>query len=192
MPEGRIFISYRRGADNGDARSLYQQLERQFGRERVFIDIDDIPVGRNFRRVLENQVASCSVFLAVIGRGWVEHAPRLMQRSDFVRIEVEAALARPEIPIISVFIDGATFPDETDLPETMHDLLDYNGISLRHETFIDTIDGRLRRALLAALDEAEQPPAEAAEAPAPFVAKPPAHNGVFDTVATQAEKPRDA
>src|SRR5436190_9290959 len=94
MP-GKIFINYRRGDDPGNTGRLFDQLEDVFPREQLFIDVDSIPPGRDFVRVLEEQVAQCDVLLAVIGKGWIDARDeqgvrRLDNPDDFVRIEIES------------------------------------------------------------------------------------------------------
>lgn len=152
MSDGRIFISYRRGIDGGTTGRLHDRLERHFGKSRLFMDVDDIPLGIDFVRHLDEQVARCDVFLVVIGPGWVDAAGRLANPDDFVRIEIESALRRPEIPIVPVFIDGATLPGASELPESLRGLVHRHGIEVRHENFSGVVDGRLRRSLLDAID----------------------------------------
>ena len=155
MPEGRIFISYRRGADSNAAGRLYGRLERTFGGERLFFDVDSIPPGVDFVNHLNDQVGQCQAFLAVIGSGWVEDIERLHDPNDFVRIEIEAALNRPHIPIIPVLIDDAGMPKADDLPNSLQALVRRAGVPLRHEHFAAVVDGRLTRALKRALGESD-------------------------------------
>jgi len=63
-----------------------------------------------------------------------EHGLRLQNPNDFVRIEIEAALAR-NICVIPVLIDGAKMPKEKDLPETLRPLVYRQGVHLTHENF---------------------------------------------------------
>jgi hypothetical protein len=110
----KILISYRR-EDSADATGrIYDRLVQQFGRTAVFKDVDSIPLGINFRKHLDEQVAKCDVFLAVIGPDWMgskagEGTSRLDDPRDFVRIEIESALKR-EIPVIPVLVRGPRFP----------------------------------------------------------------------------------
>jgi formylglycine-generating enzyme required for sulfatase activity len=131
----RVFISYRRDDSPGMAGRLYDRLEARFGRESVFMDIDAIPLGVDFRDYLQNAVGQCDVLLAVIGRNWCkrtgEGARRLDDPKDFVRIEIEAALARG-IPVIPVLIDKVTMPAESELPVAVAGLAYCNAIVVDH------------------------------------------------------------
>src|SRR5262249_30582965 len=82
---------------------------------------------------------ACDVLLAVIGPGWLTSVDarglrRLDNPADFVRIEIEAALAR-DIRVIPVLVDGAPMPAEQDLPDALRSLADRNAVRLAHERF---------------------------------------------------------
>ena len=131
----KILISYRR-EDSADVTGrIYDRLIQQFGRETVFKDVDSIPLGVDFRIYLDEQVAKCEVFLAVIGRDWMKNMgstgkTRLDDPRDFVRIEIESALKR-QIPVIPVLVSGATIPPAKRLPLSIQDLSYRNGIAVR-------------------------------------------------------------
>jgi hypothetical protein len=99
---GKIFINYRRGDDPGNTGRLFDQLQDVFPRDRLFMDVDSIPPGRDFVRVLDEQVAQSDVLLAVIGKGWLDardqHGVRRLDKpDDFVRIEIESALKQNKL-----------------------------------------------------------------------------------------------
>ena len=102
----RIFISYRRADTSGHAGRLYEALEKRYGADQVFMDIDTIRPGADFTEVLDVALDQTHVLLALIGRVWIDHTGphgqrRLDSQDDFVRRELERALAR-EITIIPV------------------------------------------------------------------------------------------
>ena len=63
----RIFISYRREDSEHVTGRIYDRLEGHFGRDAVFLDVDTIPFGVDFRDHLGRAVGQCDVLLAVIG-----------------------------------------------------------------------------------------------------------------------------
>ena len=65
----KVFISYRRD-DSGYAGRIRDRLERELGRDLLFMDVDAIPLGSNFSKVLREEVAKCGVLLAMIGPNW--------------------------------------------------------------------------------------------------------------------------
>jgi formylglycine-generating enzyme required for sulfatase activity len=133
----KILISYRR-EDSADVTGrIYDRLIQQFDRETVFKDVDSIPLGVDFRTYLDEQVAKCEVFLAVIGRDWMKKRgskgkSRLDDPGDFVRIEIESALKR-QIPVIPVLVSGASIPSAEWLPASLQSLSYRQGIEVRRD-----------------------------------------------------------
>ena len=135
----KIFISYRRD-DSADASGrLYDRLVAQFGEANVFKDVDNIPLGVDFRTVLTGAVGQCAAMLVVIGRQWLGATdeggrPRLELPGDFVRIEIEEALAR-DIPVIPVLVQNASMPQEHELPPSLAPLAYRNGLGVRADPY---------------------------------------------------------
>jgi hypothetical protein len=133
--QARIFISYRREDSAGHVLALLPALRRQFG-DRVFKDTDNIPPGENFVRFIKNELDSCSVLLAVIGRDWLNvQDPRLKTRrldnpDDFLRIEVSTALRSERIRVIPVLVERSTMPSAADLPQDLAELANRNALEL--------------------------------------------------------------
>ena len=155
---GTIFISYRRGEDQGFAGRLYDRLERTFRRQQLFMDVDSIAPGQDFVSVLEARVDECVVMLALIGRGWLSAVDaagrrRLDNPDDFVRIEIAAGLSLGKY-VIPVLIDSAPIPRADELPEEIRPLARRNALRLTHDRFKDN-SLRLVRALKKVLSEAE-------------------------------------
>ena len=72
----KIFISYRRDDSGSEADLIHEFMMRHFGKHNVFIDVESIPVGRNFREYLAEQVAAHDVVLVIIGRAWARNHAR--------------------------------------------------------------------------------------------------------------------
>ena len=131
----KIFISYRR-ADTADITGrIYDRLIGHFDKSAIFKDVDSIPPGVDFKEHLEKAVGKCKIFLVVIGDKWLEvtdsmRKSRLQDSSDFVRIEIEAALNR-NILVIPLLVRGASMPAEKKLPPSLQKLIYRNGIPIR-------------------------------------------------------------
>jgi tetratricopeptide (TPR) repeat protein len=149
----RIFINYRREESTATAGRLHDRLGQSFGRKTLFMDVDHIPPGVDFVTHLNNQVAACDVFLAIIGPNWLNVTNekgdrRLDAADDFVAIEIAAALAR-NIRVIPVLVDGARMPKVGELPKPLKPLVRRQAIDLRHTHF-----GRDAEALIEKIGEA--------------------------------------
>lgn len=135
LPEARsdykIFISYRR---EDEARYLVptiaEKLNQRYGSGTAFYDVDNIPLGVDFREYLKSAIEKSYIVLVLMGKDWFGHFPdgsrRIDRPNDFVRIEVESALALGKI-VIPVLAGSATMPQEIELPESISSLAFRNG-----------------------------------------------------------------
>src|SRR5262245_6875292 len=122
----RMFLSYRRADAAAITGRIFDRLVARYGRDVVFMDIDDIPIGTDFKKYVDGILRKCDVLLAVVGTKWlgaeVVGTPRIFVEADPVRNELLSAL-RLNIPIIPVLVDGAKMPEEKDLPNDLKMLL---------------------------------------------------------------------
>jgi hypothetical protein len=134
----RIFVSYRRADSITITGRIYDRLVDAFGEQYIFKDVDDIPVGVDFRAVLNREVSSADVLLVIIGKEWVSTKDdngrrRLDDANDFVRIEVEHGLSRKAMLVIPVLVNGAGVPSAADLPPSLHELAFRNAAVIRDD-----------------------------------------------------------
>ncbi len=159
--DGGIFISYRREDAAGDAGRLADHLQRRFGRSRVFLDVDGIAPGTDFPQVLARCLQQTAVVLVVIGPRWAsvrldDGTRRLDSAGDFVRSEVEAALARGGVLVVPVLVQGAVMPRAEELPPSLASLLKLQAARIDHEEFHADAE-RLCDSLAAAISSAQPP-----------------------------------
>ena len=133
----KIFISYRREDADEAAGRLSDHLVNQFGQDSIFMDVDGIAPGRDFRKVIDETLTECDVLLGVMGRNWLDIKDeagkrRLDNESDFVRLEIASALRR-DIPVIPVRVQGASIPKPDQLPADLQDFSYRNAVELTHE-----------------------------------------------------------
>ena len=136
-----IFISYRREDSEDSTRAIYESLRPRFGKERLFMDVEAIALGSDFRDAVERSLSNCGVFLAVIGPSWLNvkasndpnAARRLDNPNDYVRQEVASALKKgKELPVIPVLVRGASMPTADQLPDDLKDLAYRNALTLNN------------------------------------------------------------
>lgn len=135
----RIFINYRRLDSEGYVGRLFDHLTRHFEPSDVFMDVDSIPPGADFLKFLEDAVAACDIFIAVIGPQWLTindeaGTRRLDNWNDFVRIEIASALEQGKL-VIPVLVGRARMPAPAELPDVLAALSRRNAIELSHQRF---------------------------------------------------------
>ena len=159
-------MSYRREDSAYPAGWLYDRLASHFGSDQVFKDIDSIELGDNFVQVITTAVGSCDVLLAVIGVQWLtitgqDGRRRLDNPADFVRLEIEAALAR-NVRVIPILVEGAWMPPADELPASLAKLTRRQALELTPSRF-DADTRRLLRVLDRTIAEAQEQARQKAE-----------------------------
>ena len=142
MPSNKIFISYRRGLDDDSAGRVFDRMANVFGEDKLFRDVDSSHelVGLDFHDILGERVSDCSAFVAIIGPEWINGIERLKSENDFVRIEIEAALARSDIRVVPVLIGNLEMPKPEQLPESLQPLTRRGAIRLSNEGYSSAIE----------------------------------------------------
>ena len=147
----QIFISYRRGDTAGRAGRLFDALGSRLGTRNVFQDVTAIAPGTEFDRAIFAAIERCDTVLVVIGTDWVTaagpHGRRLDDTDDYVRREVAAALSS-DVPVVPVFVGGASKPVAEELPSDLHPLVKRQAVTIRDESWhqdVDTLVQRLQR-----------------------------------------------
>jgi len=159
-----IFISYRRSDSEGEAGRLFDDLVRRFSEQAVFMDVDAIKPGRDFRKAIDESIHSCSVVLAIIGQQWLgssdeQGQKRLEAEDDYLRLEIASALQR-DIPVVPVLVRGAKMPRADQLPADLQELAYRNSVGLTHVRWKSDLEA-LVHALKPYLDIVDEPsPAE--------------------------------
>lgn len=115
MSNKKIFLSYRRDDAPGYVARLEDELERAFGDDRVFRDVEDIAGGSEWRRVLEENLALSGALVLVIGPRWADiWRARSDDEVNYVAFELERA-RELGIPVMPVTLNHASIPGDLDL-----------------------------------------------------------------------------
>lgn len=119
----RIFINYRREDTAPNASRIYEWLAERYGDEQVFMDVDTIEPGLDWMQAIDRAVGSADLVLALIGTDWLnEFERRGFETDDPMRHELETALAREDIRVIPLLVNGAKMPPSTELPPSLASL----------------------------------------------------------------------
>lgn len=136
-----IFISYRREGGLEMADSIYQRLQN--AGYSVFLDLEQLASGK-FNEQLLSVIESCQDFILVLPENALD---RCTQEDDWVRREVEYAIKQNK-NIIPVMLRGFVWPHKDELPQTLSELPNYEGISATdHKVFPENME-RLKSKLL--------------------------------------------
>lgn len=179
---GSIFISYRRSDSAGESGRLSDDLIARFGSDHIFMDVDAIQPGIDFRKAIRENVGRCRLLLAVMGPDWLEArgkdgSRRLDNENDYVRLEIATALGR-EIPVVPVLVRGARMPKADQLPEDLRELAYRNSVELTHARWKSDVQV-LGQSLEPYLRANPNPTGNASAAPVPTAAAPPAFDAAI-------------
>lgn len=129
----RIAISYRRSDSAPMAGRIFDRLSARYGEDSVFMDIDDIPFGIDFRDHIQEVLLRTDVLIAVIGPDWLGRSAagdtRMRAEKDPVRVEIETALDH-KTAILPVLIEGAKMPANTELPASFGNFAYLNALEI--------------------------------------------------------------
>lgn len=129
----RLFISYRRDDAAGFAGRLEASLEQRLGAGTVFRDLEDIPPGEDFATTIRARLATAEGVLVLIGPRWAggdtPGQRRLDDEGDFVRLEVQAALASGA-RVVPVLLPGGRMPAADSLPAPLKALSGRNATTI--------------------------------------------------------------
>jgi len=129
----QIAISYRRDDSSGITGRIFDRLVAHYGADSVFRDVDNIPIGVDFREHINSILAQTDVTLVVVGKHWFGPLPRRRRRiddpADPVRVEVETAL-RNGMPVIPVLVEGGAMPNIDQLPDGLKEFVYRNGLEV--------------------------------------------------------------
>jgi hypothetical protein len=171
----KVFICYRREESAAHAGRLHDAMVARFGEGNVFMDVELAP-GVDYVKRIPEVVAGCHVLIVVMGPRWAtiedgDGDVRIADPDDFVRLEVEAGLRRPDVTPIPVLVSGARMPRREDLPTEVEPIARRNALELSEGRWRYDV-GRLMSTLDELLPEATKatrvpPAAPAQRAPSP-------------------------
>jgi hypothetical protein len=129
----KIVISYRRADSETITGRIRDNLVVHYGDDSVFMDIDSIPLGIDYRKQISDALAQNGILVVIIGPKW--RGPvrggqfRIDSDADPVRVEVATALERG-IPTIPVLVGGAVMPKAEELPDNLKNLAFHNAAEI--------------------------------------------------------------
>lgn len=118
----RVTLSYRRDDSAGIARLIFERLKPRYGSDSVFMDIDAIEFGEDYRERIHHALRQTDYLLVLIGPRWlgpgVNGRNRINDANDPVRMEVERAL-EIGLRVVPILLEHTPMPGPEELPETL-------------------------------------------------------------------------
>ncbi|MFQ4139282.1 toll/interleukin-1 receptor domain-containing protein [Nodosilinea sp. PGN35] len=146
-----IFLSYRRRDSQAITRSIHSKLAETYGSETIFLDEKSIPKGVDIRDYIRDTLSQCAVVLPVIASGWLSSIGSFGLRqgnweepNDWVRIELEEALANNATKVVPLLIDGIDMPRADLLPDELKALTYRNGFHFSSKAFHEDMPRLIR------------------------------------------------
>jgi len=129
-----VFLSYRRSDAGGWAGRLRDHLILRFGPDRVWQDVDDLPIGIEYPPQIFENISTADAVLIIIGPHWLDEGPtggktRLQDPKDVLRLEIQHALKKSS-GVVPTLVGGAQMPNPGDLPRSLAPLVKRTGIAL--------------------------------------------------------------
>jgi TIR domain len=137
----RIFISYRRDDSASDADRLDDALSAALGKRSVFLDIQSIRAGDNFKSALDAALSQTDLTLVLIGKTWLEELRRRADEGvdDFVKLEIERSLGRAGRPVMPLLLHGTDLPSADELPDSLRQLVERQALTLNRLSWAEDI-----------------------------------------------------
>ncbi len=118
----RVFISHRQSDTKVTAQRLCTDLQREFGKDTIFIDDGGVASGTSFPEVILTALRNADTVFVLIGPTW--DLDRLKSKDDWVRREIQHSLDfRVAFPVL---VDGARMPVAGLLPGEIQKLAEIN------------------------------------------------------------------
>lgn len=114
----------------------------------VFLDVDSIPAGVNFKQHVRQRIADSDVVIVLIGDEWLrsrDGRERIQEIGDNVRIEIEEALTA-DVRMLPVLVERAHMPPVSALPKAVSPLAEINALEIHAKSSnqdIETLIGLL-------------------------------------------------
>lgn len=144
-----LFISYRRRESSGYSGRIYDRLRALMPAADVFMDVERIDLGEDWRAVLAQRLRQADAVLVLIGDEWrtltdPSGRRRLDDPNDVTRWELETALALGK-RMVPVLLDDASPLRAEELPQTLAPLAAAQALRIRHEAFDAGIEELIAR-----------------------------------------------
>jgi hypothetical protein len=123
----RVFVSYRHQDSEADAGRLYDTLAAELGQEALYKDVENIAIGRNWKRAVREALADSAAVLFVMGPDW--------RLSPAIEFELQLALAS-DVPVVPILVRKADLVQLTSgLPAPLSEISERKAVTVNHASW---------------------------------------------------------
>ena len=123
----RVFVSYRHEDAEADAGRLYDTLAAELGQEALYKDVENIAIGRNWKRAVREALADSAAVLFVMGPDW--------RLSPAIEFELQLALAS-DVPVVPILVRKADLVQlSSRLPAPLSEISERRAVTVNHASW---------------------------------------------------------
>ena len=123
----KVFVSYRHDDSEADAGRLYDTLAAELGQDAVYKDVENITIGRNWKRAVREALADSAAVLFVMGPDW--------RLSPAIEFELQLALAS-NVPVVPILVRRADLIQLTSgLPAPISEISERKAVTVNHASW---------------------------------------------------------
>ncbi len=123
----RVFVSYRHEDSEADAGRLYDTLAAELGQEALYKDVENIALGRSWKRAVREALTDSAVVLFVIGPDW--------RLSPAIEFELQLALAS-DVPVVPILVRKADLVQvASGLPAPLSEISERKAVTVNHASW---------------------------------------------------------
>jgi hypothetical protein len=124
----KVFISYRHDDSEADAGRLYDTLAAELGQQALYKDVENITIGRNWKRAVREALADSAAVLFVMGPDW--------RLSPAIEFELQLALPS-EVPVVPILVRRADLIQLTSgLPAPLSEISERKAVTVDHASWL--------------------------------------------------------
>jgi hypothetical protein len=123
----RVFVSYRHEDSEADAGRLYDTLAAELGQDALYKDVEDIAIGRSWKRAVREALADSAAVLFVMGPDW--------RLSPSIEYELQLALVS-DVPVVPILVRKADLVQLTSgLSAPLSDITERKALTVNHASW---------------------------------------------------------
>jgi TIR domain len=124
----KVFVSYRHDDSGADAGRLYDTLAAELGQDALYKDVENITIGRNWKRAVREALADSAAVLFVMGPDW--------GLTPAIEFELQLTLAS-NVAVVPILVRrGDLIQLTSGLPAPLSEISERKAVTLNHASWL--------------------------------------------------------